>query len=381
MQNLSTVLAPLYMLLEKNTPWRWLADQEQAFNKAKTLLKSPKLLVHYDGHKELILTCDASPVGLGAILAHWMEDRTERPIAYASQTLTPTECKYAHIDKEALVIIFGVKRYHQYLYGRMFIIYSDHKPLMYLFGDHQAISATASARVQRWALTLSGYQYSIVYQPGSKQSNADVLSRLPLPTALTEVPKPAETILLMERLNASLLITSQIHSWTDKDPTLTKVHKSVLQGWPDTSEDKEMDPYFKRREELSIDDGCILWGARVVVLSQLRAEVVEEVHEGHPEIGRMKSFARSYVWWPRMDTDLENKVKHCLICQRSQKKPPKVPMQPWDWPEKPWSRIHVDHAGPVLGRILLIIVDAYSSRLKCTLSHPLHHQQPLKSYE
>ena len=86
---------------------------------------------------------------------------------------------------------------------------------------------------------------------------------------------------------------------------------------------------------------------------QFRAEVVEEIHEGHPGIGRMKSFKRSYVWWPRMDTDLENKVKHCVICQRSRKKPPKVPMQPW-------SRIHVDHAGPVLGKTLLIIVDAYS---------------------
>ena len=148
MQNLSTVLAPLYLLLKKNTPWRWQADQEQTFNEAKTLLKSLKLLVHYNGHKELILTCDASPVGLGAVLAHRMEDGTECPIAYASRTLTPAERKSTHVYKEALAIIFGVKRYHQYLYGRKFIIYSDHKPLMYLFGEHRAISATASARVQ-----------------------------------------------------------------------------------------------------------------------------------------------------------------------------------------------------------------------------------------
>ena len=183
MQNLSTVLAPLYTLLKKKTPWRWQADQEKAFNEAKASLKSPKLLVHYDGRKELILTCDASPVGLGAVLAHRMEDGTERPIGYASRTLTQAERKYAHIDKEALAINFGVKRYHQYLYGRKFIIYSDHKPLMYLFGEHRAISATASARVQRWALTLSGYQYSIVHRPGSQQGNADGLSRLPPTTA------------------------------------------------------------------------------------------------------------------------------------------------------------------------------------------------------
>ena len=103
-------------------------------------------------------------------------------------------------------------------------------------------------RVQRWALTLSGYLSSVINCTPTR-FQADGLSRLPLPTTLTEVPKPAETILLMEQLNASLVTTAQIRSWTDKDPTLVKVRKSVLQGWPDTSEDKEMDPYFQRREE------------------------------------------------------------------------------------------------------------------------------------
>ena len=106
-----------------------------------------------------------------------------------------------------------------------------------------------------------------------------------LPTTLKEVPQPAEAILLMERLNASLVTTAQIRSWTDRDRTLAKVQKSVLQGWPDRSEDKEMDPYFQRREELSIEDGCILWSARVVAPPQLQAQVVEEIHEGHPGIG------------------------------------------------------------------------------------------------
>ena len=107
---------------------------------------------------------------------------------------------------------------------------------MYLFGEHRAISATASVRVQRWALTLSGYLSSVINCTPTR-FQADGLSRLPLPTTLTEVPKPAETILLMEQLNASLVTTAQIRSWTDKDPTLVKVRKSVL------------DPYFQRREE------------------------------------------------------------------------------------------------------------------------------------
>ena len=152
-------------------------------------------------------------------------------------------------------------------------------------------SATASARVQRWALTLSVYQYSIVHRPGSKQGNADALSRLPLPTILKEVPQPADTIPLIERLNASLVTTAQIHSWINRDPTLAKFTSQCCRAG-------QTKLYFQRRDELSIEDGCILWGARVVVLPQLRAKVVEEIHEGHPGIGQMKSFAKSYVWWP-----------------------------------------------------------------------------------
>lgn len=360
LKNLSTVLAPLYSLLQKNIPWQWKKDQEAAFREAKSLLKSPKLLAHYDPQKELILTCDASPVGLGAVLAHKMEDGTERPIGYASRSLTPTERKYAHIDKEALAIVYGVKRYHQYLYGRKFTIFSDHKPLMYIFGEHRAISPTASARVQRWALTLSGYQYSIRYRPGCEQGNADGLSRLPLPTISEEVPQPADTVLLMERLDASIVTTSHIRLWTSKDLILAKVYKAVLQGWPKDVEEQQMKPYYERRDELSVEDGCILWGARVVIPPQLRTRVIDEIHEGHPGMERMKCFARSYVWWPSLNADLENKVKSCGMCQQNRKMPAKAYVQPWEWPEKPWSRIHIDHAGPVLGQLLLIVVDAHS---------------------
>lgn len=155
MNNLSTILAPLYHLLRKKAHWRWRAAQQKAFATAKELLKSPQLLVHYDANKELILSCDASPYGLGAILAHKMEDGSERPIEYASRTLSPAEKNYAQIDKEALAIIYGVKRFHRYLYGRKFTICSDHKPLMYIFGEHREISTTASARIQRWALGTS----------------------------------------------------------------------------------------------------------------------------------------------------------------------------------------------------------------------------------
>ena len=139
-----------------------------------------------------------------------------------------------------------------------------------------------------------GYQYTIVHQPGDQLANADGLSRLPTPTA---TPDPYETVLLVERLNSSLVTSAQIKAWTDRDPCLAKVRRQVLRGWPERAEEEEeLKPYTSRRGELIVEDGCILWGTRVVVPPQLRSRVMDELHEGRPGMGKMKSFARSYVW-------------------------------------------------------------------------------------
>ena len=158
--NLATLLRPLYDLLQSAKTWSWGKSQEQAFCKAKELLSSAPLLTHYDPEKPLVLSCDASPYGVGAVLSHCMEDQSEQPITYVSRTLSPAELKYAQLDKEALSIVFGVKHFHQYLYGRKFAILSDHKPLQYLLGETRGIPAMASAHIQRWALMLSAYNYA-----------------------------------------------------------------------------------------------------------------------------------------------------------------------------------------------------------------------------
>ena len=179
LSNLSTKLAPLYSLLHKHARWSWGEEQEQAFLAAKEALQTDSILVHYDGSKPLILACDASPYGLGAVLSHVMADGTERPIAYVSRTLTSAEKNYSQLEKEGLAIVFGVKKFHNYLYGRPFSIESDHQPLSYLFSESRGIPQMASSRIQRWALTLSAYQYTIRYKAGSTLANTDSLSRLP----------------------------------------------------------------------------------------------------------------------------------------------------------------------------------------------------------
>ena len=97
---------------------------------------------------------------------------------------------YSHLDKEVLAIIYGVKKYHQYLFGRHFEIKADHKPLTHIFSETRATPTMASGRIQRWALTLGGYDYTIKHREGKAHANADGRSRLPLPTAEFNPPRP-----------------------------------------------------------------------------------------------------------------------------------------------------------------------------------------------
>ena len=327
--NMSTTLFPLYELLQKNRRWRWGKEQQEAFEQAKLALQSDTLLVHYDSGKPLILACDASPYGLGAVISHRMEDNVEKPIAFASRTLTPAERNYSQLEREALAIVFAVKKFHMYLYGRHFLIYSDHQPLKYLLSESKGVPAMAASRIQRWALTLSAYEYTIVYRPGKDQGNADALSRLPLPQSSTGIPVPGDLLLLQEHLdNVSPVTAKQIKAWTDKDPVMAQVWRFVLHGWPSQEPRQDLQQYWRRKEELSVMDGCILWGARVIVPPPGRESVLRELHETHPGIARMKSLARSYVWWPNMNADMEAKVQACSECQASRPPPAAAPLHP-----------------------------------------------------
>ena len=218
--NLSTTLFPLYSVLRKNTRWKWGPEQQKAFDTAKSQLTSDCILEHYDPDKPIFLACDASPFGLRGVLLHKLENGVEKPIAYTSHSLAPSEKKYSQIEKEALAIVFGVKQFHQYLYGRPFTILSDHKSLEGVFKETAGVPVMASARIQRWELTLSAYDYKIQFKAGDN-ANADLLSRLPLPETPTIVPEPTETVLLMEALEASPTNAAHIKLLTAKDPVLS----------------------------------------------------------------------------------------------------------------------------------------------------------------
>ena len=148
----------------------------------------------------------------------------------------------------------------------------------------------------------------------------------------------------------------------DKDPVLSKVKAWVQTGWPDgmISVQQELQPFVRRKNELSVEAGCILWGNRVVIPTIGREQVVTLIHEAHPGISRMKNLARSYFWWPGIDKQLENCVKSRETCQMHQRSSPPSCFHPWSWPNKPWSRVHIDYAGPFLGKMFLVMIDAHT---------------------
>ncbi|XP_022101226.1 uncharacterized protein LOC110984905 [Acanthaster planci] len=323
--NLSRHIAPLTELLraefktDKKTrkchgglmedpKFMWGPRQEDAFQESKTLLQSDTVLVHFDPEKPLLLQTDASSYGLGAVISHVLPDGSERPISFASRTLTSSEKNYAQYEKEGLGIIFWLKKFHKYLQGRHFSIVTDHEPLVALFGDKKSSSPMASARTTRWHMILSAYEYDIIHKEDKKHQNADALSRLP--------------------------VTGGGEAWCSEEMP---------------------------RKKSRLEDGVILRGRRVVIPEQsaLRLRLLREIHATHPGIVKMKALAHSFMWWPVIDRMIEHEVQSCQNCQEHQKMPPPTILHPWEFPDKPWCRLHLDYAS-ISGKDVLIVVDAFS---------------------
>lgn len=150
---------------------------------------------------------------------------------------------------------------------------------------------------------------------------------------------------------------------THTDWSLSKVLKYVLDEWPGKV-DESLKAFYTRRCELSVERGCILRGTRVVIPEKLRKAVLTELHMGHPGIVKMKALARNYIWWPKIDADIEQMCKACEPCQLEQRMACQVPLHPWEFPGQSWKRLHLDFAGPFLGHTFMIVVDAYSKWLE-----------------
>ena len=214
---------------------------------------------------------------------------------------------------------------------------------------------------------MSAYNYKLVYRQGILNGNADALSRLPLPALEEDTSKQVVSVHMME-LVSSPVTENEVSQETANDPVLSRVMKYVTEGWNgNCSKDESLKPYWSRKDELSVEGGCVLWGGRVIIPQSLQKTVLLELHDVHPGISRMKALSRSFVWWPKMDEAIEEVSKNCTTCAINQNNPAAAPIHPWETPNSPWLRIHMDFAGPYHGKMFLIVVDAYSKWLEVAM--------------
>ena len=233
-------------------------------------------------------------------------------MAFASRTLSSAEKDYAQIEHEALAIIFGVRHFHKFLIGRRFTLVTDHKPLVKILGPKQGIPALAAARLQRWALILSAYEYNLEYMAGEENKEADMLSRLPMEVNVIDPNQELYHVDCCENLPVT---AAEVAQETKADPILRRAYQYTLSGWNWKSHmDPRLQPYSRRSDELSVEENCLLWGTRVIIPQKLQSRVLADLHENHLGSNRMKALARSYIWWPSLDMMLEELCKKCEIC-------------------------------------------------------------------
>ncbi|XP_061165874.1 uncharacterized protein K02A2.6-like [Saccostrea echinata] len=213
--------------------------------------------------------------------------------------------------------------------------------------------------MQRWALILEAYQYDMQYRSSEQHRNCDSLSRL----SLHEIEQE-ETEEGIFTLDMCLTISSQeIAIATRRDPIMSRMFDFTLNGWPAHVEDAGLQPFFDRRNELTLEKGLIWWGMRVIIPEMFRGRLLLELHEEHLGMSRTKALARGYLWWPYLDRDIEDMVERSSACAYTRNTPKESPLHSWIWASRPGQRVHIDYA-EYEGHFFLVIVDSFSKWLE-----------------
>ena len=358
--NLSAKSLPLRNLTKKDTEFRWGELEQEVFDHIKTLVCKDACLKYYDTEAPTYLMVDASQKGLGAALlqpdrnADGTFTKDLRPVAFASKSLSPAQQKYANIEREMLAITFGCTRFHTFLYNRPFTVISDHKPLEMIC--QKAISA-APARLQEMILKIQDYQYVVKYVPGKEIGLADALSRFPNPedTADIDIDVRISHILFAESK------LSEIKQQTSADPVLNQLRETIFVGWPEDQKSLPTDlrEYWSYRDELSIEDGMIVKGERILIPETVRESILKNLHTGHLGIVKTQLRARRDVFWPNMNQAIERMCKACEVCQEKQRTQTAEPLLPTEIPSGPWKILGTD-LFQIGDRHFLLIADYYS---------------------
>lgn len=272
----------------------------------------------YDPNKDTKVSADASSYGLGGVLLQRYEDEW-KPVAYASRSLTPTEQRYAQVEKEALGLTWACARFRDFLIGKHFCLETDHKPLLSLLGA-QALDLLPP-RIQRFRMRLMRYSYFIVHAPGKSLWTADTLSRSPvkasMPTDEKELMESTNIYVdcVIESLPASPLYIGTLKEQLKADSVCSRVMLLCIEGWPaHAKQEPVLKNYWPERATLTVKDGLLLKDARLVIPSAMRNDVLARLHEGHLGVVKCKARACQSVWWPGLGQQVNDMVLNCRTC-------------------------------------------------------------------
>ena len=367
--NLAEKTKPLRELLIKSNQWVWGEPQETAFTEVKRALETSPVLSLFDQSRETVISADASSYGLGAVLLQRQPDGELKPISYISRSLTPTEQRYAQIEKEALAFTWACERFSDYLLGMEFHIHTDHKPLVPLFGSKNLDELPI--RVQRFRLRMMRFKFTISHVPGKSLLVADALSRAPCSEAgredlLLQQETEAYVNIVVQKIPATEKQLERIRRHQEEDEECKLAAEYCRSGWPSRqSLHGAMKHYYSVASEISVKDGLLMRGNRVVIPAALRLEMLDRLHTGHQGISKCRERARQSLWWPGLSRQLEELVKNCSVCRKctNQRSEPLITTA---LPELPWQRVGTD-LFEFKGRSYLLIVDYYSRFIEVAL--------------
>ena len=360
--NLSSTLRPITELLEKNRAWTWGSPQSKAFEQVKNLLTNSPTLAFYDPKRPTTVSSDSSSYGIAGVLLQ-NHNGVMKPVAYCSRTLTATERRYAQIEKELLAVVWSCERFQRYLVGlEHFQIETDHKPLIPLINTKD-LSETP-IRCQRMLMRLLRFKITAHFTPGKYLLVSDHLSRSPLKSTeendfQNEVYYHVHSITSTWPVSDSRL--QRIRQDTQKDINLKYAFDYTINGWPAYKEDVKLAArdFYSVRGELSVVDGLLVRDTRIVIPYDMRAEILDILHQGHQGLTKCRQFANQSVWWPGISKDLQQKVASCRYCVEKQPANRHEPMIPSELPDRPFQKVGVDICD-FKGEHFLVCVDYYS---------------------
>ena len=358
--NFAKIIAPLRDLAKEDAqPFGWLPEHDEILAKLKAAFTTNSLAYfNSDWNTEVI--CDASPHGLGAIL---VQSNPTNPaergvIAFASRTLSLLEKKYSQVEREALALIFGVERFHQYVYGKKFKLYSDAKAIVFIYGN---TNHKSPARIERWGLRLLPYDFELVHTAGDGNP-ADYLSRHPIdPAAADSDDVDLYVNFIIDNSVPRAVTRNQIAKATANDPELQLLIQAIRSSNRQVvRKNRALSEYNSVFDQLSVSsDDIVLRNHQIVVPESLRKTMVDIAHEGHLGIVKTKQLMRLKVWFPRLDHLVATKIGNCLACQACTPANSKnmIPLQSEPVPDSVWHTVAGDFFGPLpSGHYLLSLV-------------------------